>query len=252
MLTRLLLLATAILGSAVIFTGAWPVPAASFHEAAEVRFVAQPIALDPDVVGAGVDARELIDKSLAKLDAPWLTTKIRQTTANGDSRCISEGYLHRAPNHCARLEMKIGAAKAPLLAVCDGYVVAQVSDDGKPLVAPLSDPKGAELEKLGCGGPAVFLRAVKRHLDDARLQTGKLGEQAVIQIETSLTPDPKRGNGRVAATACQIFLDAATLWPSRVEWTGNGHPILRVEFLEPTVGREMSVEECSRLFSYRP
>ena len=54
-----------------------------------------------------------------------------------------------------------------------------------------------------------------------------------------------------------VYLNAKTLWPTRLEWWGidktkTPRPILRIEFLDPEINHELTAAECARMFSYQP
>ncbi len=271
MLSRVFCVIALALGCTVFLTGAWPGISARTAEKHISTFVAQAIPLNPDIVGESVNAVELVAKALAALDpnnVRWLSTRIRQTTQTPHSNFIAEGSLHRAVGHCARLEMTVGTGKwaGRLLVVSDGRVVARLRES--PWSAPnteihtLPENDAAKLEALashGCDSPRAMLRKVQPHLQDATLSTGMLDAEPVIRIraalkDQTLSPDLKALGD---LHCCQIFLDANTLWPICIEWTildANQSPrtALRVEFLEPSINRELDHATCDQLFSYQP
>ena len=271
MLTRLLFLLTVILGITIFLTGAWTGSLAPTAPAPEDAFVSQPVPLDADIIGSGTDGRQLLEKAIEKLapaQAGWLKTKIRQTMSDTGSNFVAEGFLQRGPNHCARLEMNIDTLgkRGRLLFVSDGEVVAQVREmpGSAPVVAveemPADSVSRAEfLERNGVGGPVMLLQEFRQHLQNARLQTGIMQGRGLIQIKGELEPTAMSVCARTAIPVCvaYVYLDAQTLWPTRMEWWGvdesnNLRLVLRIEFLDAELNRELSDAECMRLFSYQP
>jgi hypothetical protein len=273
MLTRILFLATLVLSGTVFLTGAWSGSFTPAPPVSEVSFAPQTVPLDADIVGSGVNADGLLAKAMEKL-APqrtaWLKTKIRQTVNDGDTSFRAEGALQRGPNHCVRLEMDVvrDGACGHMVIVSDGELLAQVRRAGRmtPIArlerlpaasAEKSEADAAACEALlaakGCGGPLALLGQFRRRLKNGKLQTGLLDGQPVIQIKGNLDPAAPKTPAQVG----YAYLDAKTLWPHRLEWWNedNAHaprPIVQIEFLEPEINRELSLEECARVFSYQP
>jgi hypothetical protein len=282
MLIRILFLLTVFLGSMVLFTGVWTGSFAPTSRSPENAFIPQSITLDAAIVGAGIDAGQLLEKAAEKLTPqrmPWLKTQIRQTMTDAHTNFAAKGFLQRGPNHCARLEMVVfpGAATKPdekhrLLVVSDGDVLAQVRH--APGMEPVLrvDPLLANEESVAthaakeqflngrsCGGPGALLQEFHLHLQNGTLQTGVLQGTPVIQIKGDIPAEAMSKCMRtiIPVRHAYIYLDAKTLWPHRIEWWGadKKHPlraILSIEFFEPELGCELSDEECMRTFSYRP
>src|SRR5439155_25465876 len=102
---------TLVVGSVLLLTGAWTNSHSRPAQEPELAFIPQPVHLDADVIGTGVDAKQLLQMALDRLTPermPWLNTKIRQTLTDARSNFIAEGFLQRGPRHCARLEMNLG------------------------------------------------------------------------------------------------------------------------------------------------
>ena len=276
MLTRLVFLFTVVLGSTILLPGAWTGSSTPIAQNPEVLFVPQIVALEADIIGSGVDATRLLEKALEKLGEPrtaWMKTKIRQTISDADSNFVAAGFLQRGPNHCARLEMNVGK-QGRLRVVSDGEVVAQVRNiPGKaPDVvverfpaasADSADHISAAKEKYlcgkSCGGPAALLQQLHKHLHNAKLQTGLLQGKAVIQVKGEIDSGatPMCAATTIPVRYAYIYLDAKSLWPHRLEWWGRDktnalRSVLTLEFLEPQIDQELSVETCMRMFSYEP
>src|SRR5713226_2704982 len=109
--TRTLFLFTLALGAAIFLTGARTSPPTPCVLNPDAGFVAQTVPLEPDIVGSGIDATQLLGKALEKISGPrtaGMNTKIRQTMTDADANFVAHGFLQRGPNHCARLEMDLG------------------------------------------------------------------------------------------------------------------------------------------------
>ena len=270
MLTRMLLLITTLMGGLGLLTGAWPSPFLS-PQNAESGFVPQSFPLDADIVGSGIGAPELLEKALAKLDwkqVTWLRTKIRQTMSDPESNFVADGFLQRGPGHCAHLELDINTqgSKARLLVISDGTTVASVREtpNAKPNVTVHALPaienpaiKHEFLRALNCDGPSASLKDILAHLRDGKLQTGLLGNRRVIQITGQFEADTTRAGGSIPARHCHVYLDAQTLWPCQIEWWGQDEhqrmkAIMRVEYADEQINRELPMSECAKLFSYQP
>jgi hypothetical protein len=276
MVTRILFLFAVVLGSTIFLPGAWTGSSTPNAQNPEVLFVPQILALEADIIGSGIDAPRLLEKTLEKLGGPrtaWMKTKIRQTVTDADSKFVAEGFLQRGPNHCARLEIIVGH-QGRLRVVSDGEVVAQVRNiPGKaPDVvverfpdasADSADHISAAREKYlcgkCCGGPAALLQQLHKHLHNAKLQTGLLQGTAVIQVKGEIDPGamPMCRRTTMPLRCAYIYLDAKTLWPHRLEWCGRDkanalRTVLSLEFLEPQIDQRLSVKACMQMFSYEP
>jgi hypothetical protein len=271
MLTRVLFFLSLLLTITLFLTGAWTGTLTPSAAPAEDAFVPKALPLDADIIGSGIDGRQLLEKASAKLRPArmaWLKTKIRQTMTDARSNFVAEGFLQRGPNQCARLEMDIdtNGQRGRLLVVSDGAVVAQVRETPgeKPAVTVeelMEDAAEREafLDGKGAGGPLMLLQQFQKSLQNVNLRTGTVQGRGVIQIKGDLEPTS------MSVCACTsmpvrvgyVYLGAATLWPTRMEWHGLDkeqtlRPILRIDFLEPQVNEVLSDAECAKQFSYQP
>ncbi len=269
MLSRVFCLLSLALGCVVFLTGAWPGSFARTTEIEDSAFVPQNLQLDPEVVGESVNASELVTKSLAMLSPErigWLTTRIRQTMRTPQSTFIAEGMLYRGPHHCARLELTVadGDSTGKLLVVSDGRLIARVHEmPGKPPKTEVDSLPTADAEKrgvlgnFGCDGPIALLQKIQPHVQQATLSTGLLNAEPTIRIKAMLSEKMNEQASIEAPCCCHIYLHAATLWPTRIEWltlkrNQSAQPTLRVEFLDPKINQELDLATCERLFSYHP
>jgi hypothetical protein len=272
MLTRLLFMVALVGCGIVVLTGAWPSSPSRSSPSYHAAFVPKALELDAEIVGAGIDAEHLLDRAIVKLDkADWLHTKIHQVMHGPDAGFVAHGFLQRGPNQCARLELEIvrRALRTQVLLVSDGESVAHVErlPGAKPSAAIAPLPALAEghavreafLAGRGGGGPVSLLQHIRHHVRNARLLTGLCDGAAVIQVQGSLDPalTPAFSALNLATLDVCVYLDAKTLWPRRIEWSGAGPrrpagPLLDIDFLAPSVGIPQSDDECARLFSYHP
>jgi hypothetical protein len=239
MLIRTALLFALLAVSTTILTGAWFGTAPPPPPSVPFGFSPQDVKLDKSL--AGMDAQTVLDLAIKRLDADWLRAKLRQSS----NQFVAEGFVQCGPNQCMRLEMEVQckSSRGKWTLVSDGVVLAKVRNmpdapDSIHVETLPSSPaeRLAVLANQGGGGPLALLRSARSQLKDASLQTGILGQHAVIQI---------RGNAK--SEPMSIYLDARTLLPIRVE-TSN----LQIEFAEFELGRELPAAECARVFSYHP
>lgn len=279
MLTRMLFLVGLVLCGIVALTGAWPASLSPIARDADSAFVPKAVPLDAEIIGSGIDARQLLTKALAKLGdvkAAWLHTKIRQTVCNADTSIVAEGFLQRGPNQCVRMEMEVvrDGVHSRLVMVSDGEILAQVQKlpGGKPIAVverlPAVTPEASEksqaareafLDGKSCGGPAALLRPILQHLQAGKLQTGLYHDRPVIQLNADLDPSKILAYSamKLAALSACVYLDAKTLWPVRIEWWGadnarTARPLANSEFHDPIIGLPLADEASAHMFSYRP
>jgi hypothetical protein len=81
----------------------------------------------------------------------------------------------------------------------------------------------------------------------------------VIQLTADLDPGalPAFKALKLAALSACVYLDARTLWPVRIDWSGadNGRAtrlLRQIEFRDPILGVALGDDECARTFSYHP
>jgi hypothetical protein len=224
--------------------------------------------LDEAIVGTGIDAPQLVQAALDRLapeKLPWLHTKIRQTLTDGQSSFDADGFLQRGPRHCVRLDMSFGAQKF-LRVISDGETLVEIrrwsSAEPQVVVDQLPEESAAKEENLaakGCAGPCTVLRQLQQDMKESTLQTGLLENVPVICIRSDLAPQAKTAgiDTVIPARQVNVYLSARTLWPLRFEWhgvdkAGASRRILCLEFTEPDADRDLTVAECTRMFSYRP
>ena len=265
MLTRFFFLFALLVSAIAALTGARSGSTPLTPQAGEVHFTPHSAQLDADVISSAADVTQLLDKTLAKLSDNgdgWLKTKFRQSMH--EPRLVVEGVLQRAPNHCARMETEVvvGQSRGRLIVVSDGELIAQVrtlSGTASTVIVEKLPTTGAARKEQhlidnGCGGPHAMVSQLKQHLRNGKLQTGLLKDRPVIRIRGELQPASFPALARVASSAlvAGVYVDAETLWPHRFEWSDSKRPLLQIDFYSVEIGRQLSFEECARLFSYQP
>jgi hypothetical protein len=255
---------------ALLATGASPpqVPASPPSASNALQF--QPLPLAQRESLSDLDGAAVLDRSLAALkDVRWLNVAIWQRLHDHEVGYEAEAHLQLGPEHCARLEseVRVGGARCRTLVVSDGRAAAEVqrAGDGPERVrgAYLPDrtnraARDRWLRDKGCSGPAPLLAELRAGVSNWRVDTGMRNGKSVVRLQGELDPSRLRAAVQTALSArfCTLYLDAATLWPMRIEWrTGaalSASLYLEMEFREPTLDQALSPEECARAFTYQP
>jgi hypothetical protein len=210
-----------------------------------------------------LDAKTILEQayiSVANLD--WLALDVRQAKRRGETPWSSEGSLQRGPNHCCRLEvaMRTGSSEpSRIVVVSDGKVLARVTPSvgAKPKIESVKMPEQPTMRTdllaiYGCGGPATILGQAHARGSDWSAQPALLGERPCLALTCRLTTTDTSESKNI-----RLFVDAETLWLTRAEWWSE-HPehggslLYEIEFLQPRINQPLTMEECERVFSYRP
>lgn len=252
MLGRSILLFTSLLIATAILSGAWFGRSAQAMPTPEPLLAAQNLRIDRQIPG---EAAAWLDKAIERFNkdqSGWLHVKFRQTVRGKQSSFVAQGFLQTGPRNCVRREMEVNAngSSGRVIAVSDGQVLAKVHRvPPSPEVAtidalPRSDT-AAFLEQHGCGGPAALLRSVRGKIQNAEVHAGNLDDRAILRI-----------TGDVPATSSRVglVLDGKSFMLLRYDeaFDQNLGSLLQIDFLDCEIGRELSVEECARMFSYQP
>jgi hypothetical protein len=233
----------------------------------------------------GRDARQLLDDAVATYQparVPWQQAQLWQRVrTDGGTRELQGRYL-MGPDSRLRLELgvQVGKTRAELLLVGDGQRLWQRQRVGsaEPVVTQAELP----VMPKDHPAPAAFLAERTRGLHQmsfgvstllALIRDGGQGWQgksgrwaggAVLHLNASwpgaedqaeFATEGLRAPPR-AKRVC-VFLDAATLWPQRVEWwgetaDGDPVPVVEMEFRAPVLNQPLTPEECRREFTFVP
>lgn len=269
---KLLLLVPLLTALPFFVTGALCRPAV----APIAPFAIESISLNAELAPRGLAADDLLQRTINRLDPAhlaWLRLKLWQRMRAGEIVFESEGTLQLGPEHCARLELAVlsGAVPGRWLVVSDGHALAhvvQLGDDAPAVTSrllvpphepdkPAPPPADVTLRGLGCGGPHPLLLDLRGRLRQLTAQTGRLHGRPMVRLYGRLNAAAAPAPGTPAADFCYLYLDAQTLWPSRVEWWAgeqktNPRLLLEMEFREPQLNHPLPFDECVRAFSYRP
>jgi hypothetical protein len=240
-------------------------------------FVAQPASLRAGL--GNLTPGQILSEAVAALSPEkiaWLGLNTWQKQVDGDAGFEAEGRLVRGPNQCARLEMTVHRGPKPtqVVTVSDGMVLARVYRQAdrpatvttRQLATPSrtsTSPRDIELvlNEHGCGGPYWLLKDLQSILDNLQAVAGIWKGKRVVRLTGSvkggLAVCPESRDGLMAQT-CNLYLDADSLWPHRIEWWASPQPdehdvlLVQLEFRGPQINQPLSHEDCVREFTYQP
>jgi len=278
MLRQSFLLLPALIAGGLLLTGAWTGHSAPPARTAPTPFVPQLFALQDDLGGPDVTALQLLNRAIQNLatdHVSWLKTKIQQNMTDCESTFVSSGFLQRGPNGCVRFELQVLTAGVPsrLLIVSDGELLAEerrihnaapvivcnsfeTADEARPVDRAARE---AYLARKGCAGPIWILQQLPTALQKLQYRTGLLDNAPVIEIKGETVAPGGAPFATTTVPVCQVrlYLDAKTLWPRCIEYWGKGNSALpsrlvQIEFRDAEINQALTLEECSRTFSYQP
>jgi hypothetical protein len=254
--------------SILLLTGALDRQTLFSNPAAQGAFVPQSAAF-----GAGRIPDEVL-AAFAPERIQWLEMNIRQKMW-GEDTFEARGRYVLGTHERMRLEMDISVdgKTTKALVVSDGKAfqkshevdgvktilekcaLAKAADFPNP--ASLARARKAFLTQHGFGGLYPLLRQISACLVNSTQQAGCWQERRVVRVsgfwnaaESVLNTLPEN----LRARSCNLYLDAETLWPHRIEWLGSEKPtdrqviLLEMEFSDPAINRPLSDQECARIF----
>jgi hypothetical protein len=276
MLRYPLLLVTILAGATLLLTGAGnskPEPAAA------------PAPPDPSAPPAeSAEAARLLDRAIemyAPAKVAWLELTLwERIWENGVGREV-QGRCLAAPGHRARLELKVqvGQTSGELKLIGDGKRLWQWQrlGDDPPVTSQGEMPgpsevlktpesvawaRGETLRQQGLLGPGPLLETLRQQTQGLRRQAVRWKGIEVVQVTggwpgaaAKLARVPDYARPRETPRLWSVYLDAASLWPHRLEWWGSERPqdpcmlLLEMEFREPAVNRPLPLERCVREFT---
>ena len=272
---RLLALAVPALAGLAGLTGAlhpWSAPTAPS---------AATLPLPPNVPDPA--AERTLDRAAAAM-APervgCVETKLWQKVTLPGLSFEANGRYLMGPGRRFRLEMrtKQGAVEATRLAVSDGttwWEARRVGSGAGEGVTKLDVARLlAALDGLGeparlraefsqgprFGGMAPLLRNLRERMSWVKIEDVGQGGKPRRRLTGVWKPDPAADGAWPAGLPrqCRLELDAATLWPARVEWWGpaaDGAPntlLAQVEFRDPVARPALTPQQCAREFTFDP
>jgi hypothetical protein len=274
-----------IVGTVLLLTGALP-----RHSRKSTRLALSSPLPAPAPIAAGTVAEpralEVLEKALAAL-APskvaWLETTIWQRVRLPGCSFQVDGRYLLAPNRRFRLELHThqGKTEADLLVVRDndtmwqGWRVGATKWAGVNCVdvrRVLDTLNGSADESLRedslqgrtFRGVTPLLGDLQARLTWVRLGTARLAGEECLELTGIWRQDAIRKmlpNGRPwpndLPTLCRLYLDAASLWPRRLEWWGPRNPnslrlLAEMELRSPQFNQALPKEACAREFQFDP
>jgi hypothetical protein len=215
-----------------------------------------------DKIGDPAKVLDLALKTLSPGNVSWLRTRIDQRIRTDDFCFAAHSSLVRGPNHCVRLRTSLeGHGEASqILVVSDGAVLAQVlrlpgrEQQTHSATMPVTAAERDRLfQEKGCCGPYELLLALRQKLSDLKLTGGELDGRPVVRISGTLNSEATPVHLRFArpAKSCQLFLDAETLLPMRVEWWADGLLVLEINYHDLILNTPLDHDECVKEFSLK-
>lgn len=177
-----------------------------------------------------------------------------------DTTFTAVGRLAWSAQQKARLEWKVlGRQTSNLLVVSDGTRLLRRTQLGENkaeaehyrLPAGQDRPEGVErcwrvLSYHGCTGFLPLLTELRVKGTNWTRDLGHWRNRPVVRLTASLTPGIDNGIPRQSADRCRLFLDGASLWPVRLEWSKSERVFLEMEF-RPRAA-PANTEELAQLF----
>jgi hypothetical protein len=210
---------------------------------------------------------------------PWLEASVWQKVRLPGLSYEAEGRYLAAPGHRFRLELRTALGNTPgeLLLVSDGRHVwrgtrlgragwAEVSRAALRAGFDLPDGPGWPQARDGAGGLTFsgvgpLLLNLRERLSWVGLEKQE-GRYVLTGVWPAAARTTLRGDGAAWPAGlpreCRLTLDAATLWPRRVEWWGpptdggDSDLLAVVELRSPVCNRPMAPAEAAAAFTFDP
>jgi len=233
--------------------------------------------LDPLPADIKVDpaALEVLDKTLEMLDPrriSWLEMDIWQKVSVPGLEYEAEGRYLSGPGQRFRLELKthLGDSHAMLLLVGTGerisralHVDSQGWLDAGPAEPAAADATGAiNHDRLSVFSDATFqglgplLENLQHRLVWYHHEKVSSDDGEQILLAGVRPPPPDEDHGAAGQPErCQLYLDARTLMPLRVEWWGpysrrsTSALLAQMEFRNPRLNQPLTAERCAVEFA---
>jgi hypothetical protein len=273
------LLLPALVVPTVLLTGALNRPSAPPAAAAG----AAPLAPLPRDAGATQILERAIE-ALSPSRISWMETTVWQQLACEDFTSQAEGRFLAGPDQRLRLQLRLrlGRACGEMSVVSDGTTLWQSSqvEGGErsvsrmevqkvlsALASPAVGPKVRDefFQNLCFAGLGPMLQGLRTRMTADRRETLSWKGRDVTRLTLHWSPEQARTLAPAGEPwpaylprTCLLYLDAASLWPLRLEWWGptsredRDTPVLQMEFRDPVLNRPLSQEQCAREFSFDP
>jgi hypothetical protein len=246
---------------------------------------AVPLKIPPAV--ADPAATEVLAQAIETLNpnrVEWLEASVWQKATCAEFTYQAEGRFRAGPQHRLRLALAIHQAKTrgEVEVVSDGTTLWQSNrvDGGertvgrmdlKQVLQALANPdlspeaRAQQLQPQCFAGLGPLLQGLRHRM----VVTGKeaISWRGHEVLRLSLVWSPETAGFLAPAgqpwpdllpRQCRLYLDAATLWPHRLEWWGPAPPrgeeslVFQMEFRDPVWNRPLTREQCAREFTFDP
>jgi hypothetical protein len=229
-------------------------------------------------------ADQLLDQAVARL-AParreWVAMKLWQHVCVQGLSYEAEGSYLSGPENQLRLELKThqGSVDGRLLVVSDGTTLWQhlcVGDESRDtfkrmnlreVLDVLDDPgmpagwRDQFLQTQAFGAVTALLPNLRQRMNGVKRETVRREGRLLHRLTAVWKPEVAAALRKAEpewpaglARQCRLYLDAATLWPHRLEWWGPDPPqaddslLVQMEFRDPVLNQPLSAERCASEF----
>jgi hypothetical protein len=272
------ILAPVFVSLTLLLTGAL-----SLHPLRSAAGVSAPSAVSglEDPLAAGLLRRAA--ECLSPEHVAWMRTAIWQRVACEDLTYQAEGSYLSGPNHRLHLHLNVrfGNARSDLRVISDGATLWQIMrvGDGTPVVTRAELARVLDASKMSLAGADAqaefyqsqcltglypLLQGLRKSMIVTRKESLNWNHQNVTRLTLTwshaaaakLTPSGQAWPAGVP-DKCFLYLDAATLWPHRIEWQApdahrNEKIVFEMELRNPILNRAIPQDQCDREFSFDP
>jgi hypothetical protein len=244
-------------------------------------------AAPPPSAAADVAATQALERAIVQLSPErlaWMEATVWQQLACDDFTYQAEGRYLAGPDHRLRLNLKVflGRVRSEIQVVSDGSTLWQSSrvEGGQPVVSrvelekvlqalyrPVVRPQVRDefLQNQCFAGLGPLLQGLRKRMVADRAEAVTWKGKAVTRLtlhwsaeQAAVLATPGEAWPAYLPRKCRLYLDAASLWPLRLEWWGptsrqvEDTLVLQMEFRDPVLNKPLSKEECAREFSFQP
>jgi hypothetical protein len=232
-------------------------------------------------------ATRLLTRAVERLKPermPWVEAAIWQQMDCADLSYQASGRYLAGPDNRMRLDLtvRLGQSQGEMHVVSDGTTLTQSSQvgGGQRTVkrtnicqgVPAGGDAGA-LSPAGDGpmgqpcfaGLAPLLQGLRSRMQVTGQEALTWNNREVIRLTLYWSPAAAQGLAPAGKPwpaylprKCLLYLDAASLWPYRLEWWGPNHLqgrdqlVFQMEFRDPVLNQPLSPERCAREFTFDP
>jgi hypothetical protein len=246
---------------------------------------AVPVIIPPAV--ADPAATEVLAQAVETLNpnrVEWLEATVWQKAACAEITYQAEGRFRAGPQHRLHLTLVIhqGNSRGEVEVVSDGTVLWQSNrvDGGERTVSRMElqkvlqalaspdlspEARAQQLQPQCFAGLGPLLQGLRHRMVVTGKEAISWRGRQVLRLTLVWSPEtagflapPGQPWPDLLPRQCLLYLDAATLWPHRLEWWGPAPPrgedslVFQMEFRDPVWNQPLSREQCAREFSFDP